>query len=155
MQGQWGKFHVVKMTQNDFFDWEMLKKDCTMRTPQGLKFSNACYFKVTRSYKIGYELAENYLQLQLAGRGTRVRLAKGLGVTADNRFALRHPPKKYNAPIPLNPLKLKDLKSFVPELVPADFLCKYWNTILQSSPADSNENDDDQALNFDRVEDYN
>ena len=69
---------------------------------------------------------------------------------------IEDPPKKYNAPLPLNPLKLKDLKSFVPDLVPAEYLRKYWNTILQSSPADINQNDDeDLALNFDRASDYN
>ena len=127
-----------------------------MRTPIGIRFSDACYFKVTKGYKIGYELAQHYLQLQLAGGSTRVRLARGLGKTADKKFALKYPPKKYNAPLPLNPLKLKDLQSFVPDLVPAQFLREYWNTILQSSPADINQNDDeDLALNFDRAFDYN
>ena len=92
-----GKFHVVKMTQDDFLDWEKLKNDCTIRSPQGIKFSDACYFKVTRSYNIGYELAENYLQLQLAGQGTKVRLVKGRGVTADKRFVLRHPKRNMMA----------------------------------------------------------
>ena len=48
----------------------------------------------------------------------------------------------------LNPLKVKDLKSFVPDLVPAEFLRKYWNTILQSSPASTNENQDEDEDDF-------
>ena len=136
-----GRFNVVKMTQDDFYDWEKLKDGCTLRKPVGIKFSSACYFKVTRSYKVGYELAGNYLQLQLAGGGTKVRLAKGKN--GDSRFVLRYPPKKYSAPIPLHPLKLKDLKSFIPDLVPGEHLPKYWNAILQSSPADTNQNEDE------------
>ena len=140
------------MTQDDFFDFEQLKKRCVM---QGVRFSDACYFKVTKDYIIGYELAPNYLQLQL-GAGTKVRLAKEIGAAADKRFNLKgRPAKKYNAPIPLNPLKLKDLQDFVPDLVPAEDLHEYWSTILQSSPVSIHQDEDeDTALGFGALPDY-
>ena len=152
-----GKFHVTKMTQDDFFDFEQLKKRCVMRTPaKGVHFSDACNFKITKNYMIGYELAPNYLQLQL-GAGTKVRLAKGIGAATEKRFNLKgRPAKKYNAPIPLNPLKLKDLQDFVPDLVPAEDLREYWSTILQSSPVSIHQDEDeDIALGFGAVPDYN
>lgn len=64
------------------------------------------FFKVTKEYKIGYELEKTYVQLQLAGSGTRVRLSKGQGVAADRIFNLNVlPSKKYLAPIRLKALK--------------------------------------------------
>ena len=151
-----GTFHVTPMTQDDFFDFEQLKKRCVMRsTPKGIRFSDACYFKVTKDYKIGYELAPNFLQLQF-GTGYKVRLAKGKGATADKRFNLNvRPPKKYNAPIPLNPRKLEDLQDFVPGLVPAENVQNYWNKIINSSPANMHQDeDDDEAFGFGSVPDY-
>ena len=138
-------FVVTKMAQEDFLDFEQLKIYCTKRaTPEGIKFSNACWFRVTADYKIGYELATNYYSLDQ--EGFKVRLAKGVGRKADENFSLKinmASRQKYREPLPLTQAKIDDLRYLVHNLVPKDYQDKYWNYIISAPSLDCINNDDD------------
>ena len=153
------KFTVTKMTQEDFFDFELLKSGCTKKPnppPNGIRFSDASYFKVTKDYRVGYELADNYTQLQMGG-GYQVRLAKGAdGNRANQVFNLNvRPQQKYLNPIPLSQPKLKDLQSLVYELCPVAIVRDYWQKIFSilPVPADNDTNDEnaDEPLSFSNI----
>ena len=143
------KFDVTIMTQQDFYDFEKLKSRCTIRKPPAhLKFSEACYYKVSKDHRIGYELARNYMQL---GRGTKVRWAAGIGHRANQAMLLNVPlDQKYLAPLSLPEKKLEDLQSYVKGLVPDNIYDLYWRPILEAAPSTSNSNtdDDDEPLPF-------
>ena len=109
------RFQVAMMTQADFYDFEQLKSRCTLRKPNRIKFSEACYYKIKKDFN-GYELAANYGvgERQLA-LGEKVCWTKGVqrsDQTLNASFNLNVPLKrKYNAPLPLTQLKLLDLKT--------------------------------------------
>ena len=139
-------FAVTKMQQTDFLDFEHLKVYCTKRgTPEGVLFSNACWFRISNKYMIGYELATNYFSLDQEGH--RVRVAKGIGKKADANFSLRinmSQRKKYTEPLPLTNAKIEDLRYLAENLIPRFYQENYWNIILEGPAADSLRNDDDE-----------
>ena len=57
------RFIVTKMGQHDFIDFQLLKKQCSVRKPEECSFLDAFYFKVSSAYPSGYEIAANYLSL--------------------------------------------------------------------------------------------
>ena len=142
-------FVVTIMTQQDFYDFEQLKRRCTIRKPASDKFSDACYYKVSKAYRTGYELGCSYMQLSL-GAGTKVRWAKGTGERADQAMNLNVPlVQKYLAPLPLKQAKLKDLQSYVKDLVPANIYDSFWKQILNAAPSsDSSDDDEDEPFPF-------
>lgn len=76
------------MQQIDFLDFEHLKVYCTRHgTPEGVRFSDACWLRVSKKYTVGYELATNYFSLEQEGH--KVRVAKGIGKKADETFSLK------------------------------------------------------------------
>ena len=139
-------FIVTKMEQSDFLDFEILKRSCTRRTPNGIRFSDAAWFRVTKEYNIGYELATDYFSLG-RGLGQHVRLAKGRGKQLDRHFNLNYNMNgrlKYSRPIPLKKAKLEDLRCLVFQLVPRDSIEKYWQEILGNPTSEETEIDDDE-----------
>ena len=147
-------FDVTVMTQQDFYDFEQLKRRCTIRKPRDDKFSEACFYKVSKNYRVGYEFACNYLQLAL-GCGTRIRWAKGTGPRADAAMILNVPlVQKYDAALPLKEAKLKDLQYYVKDLVPPAIYDSYWKPILNAAPSTDDSNDcDDEPFPF--IANYN
>ena len=142
------KFVVTEMEQADFYDFDQLKRRCTLRQPpKGVKFSNACYYRITKNYRIGYEFAPNYTQIR-TGSGYQVRYTRGKGHRNDSLFNLNVPvPRKYLEPLALKPAKLKDLQDLVPGVVPNEEYNEYWHAILNSTPGQNNE-DEDEPLDF-------
>ena len=136
-------FDVTLMTQKDFYDFELLKQRCTIRKPPShINFSEACYYKVSKDYRCGYELARNYMQL---GAGYKVRWAIGYGNRADKAMILNVPlVQKYLTPLTLTQAKQKDLQTYVPHLVSADIYNLYWTPILNAVP--STDSDDDENV---------
>ena len=151
-------FVVTKMQQEDFLDFEHLKTYCTKRgTPEGVRFSDACWFRVSKDYKVGYELATDYFSIEQGGH--KVRLAKGIGKKADENFSLRvnmAARQKYREPLPLTRAKMEDLQYLVYQLVPKYFQDTYWNTILCGpSQEELNYDEDDDTLGgFGDIFDY-
>ena len=139
------KFDVTLMTQQDFYDFEQLKRRCTIRQPPShIKFSEACCYKISKDYRWGYELARNYVQL---GAGTKVRWAIGIGHRANQSMNLNVPlVQKYHTPLPLKQAKLKDLQSYVQGLVPDNIFHLYWAPILNAVPSADNNVDDDEPF---------
>ena len=151
-------FVVTKMQQSDFLDFEHLKIYCTKRgTPQGIRFSDACWFRVNSKYKIGYELATDYFSLNYDGH--RIRLAKGIGKKADENFSLKvnmSSRVKYSEPLPLKAAKLKDISYLVYNLVPKYYQDTYWKAILNVPSVEdiNNMEDDDDIGGFGDIFDY-
>ena len=144
------QFEVTVMTQQDFYDFEKLKERCTIRKPpgDGEKFSQACFYKVSKNYRTGYQLANNYMQLS-SGACTKVRWAKGIGNRADEDMKLNvRLEQKYHAPLALPQAKINDLKSYVKGLVPGDIYESYWEPILNSTGSTENSDDDNEPLEF-------
>ena len=143
-------FDVTVMSQQDFFDFERLKERCTIRKPSDEKFSKACFYKVSKNYRIGYELAGNYLQLY--SPCTRVRWATGIGKRADENMKLNVPlHQKYLAPLALTTNKINDLKTYVKDLVPRNIYESYWLPILNSAPSSETNDDGNEPLPFTHV----
>ena len=114
--------------------------------PNGIRFSDAAWFRVTKEYNIGYELATDYFSLG-RGLGQHVRLAKGRGKQLDRHFNLNYNMNgrlKYSRPIPLKKAKLEDLRCLVFQLVPRDSIEKYWQEILGNPTSEETEIDDDE-----------
>ena len=53
-------FEVVKMNQEDFRDWDVLKGHVTPRTPSKMRFRDASYFSISANYKTGYGCGTTY-----------------------------------------------------------------------------------------------
>ena len=150
-------FMVTKMDQGSFLNFEDLKKLCIKRaSPTGVSFSDACYFKVSKDFKEGYELANDYASLEL-GTGHQVRVAP-LDSRALIPFNLNISiSPKYTGPLPLTEAKLKDLRTLM-QLVPQYDQERYWNAILSQTSAHStdvaDEDDGDDPGQFGDMFDY-
>ena len=80
---------------------------------------------------------------------TKVRWAKGLGKQADENMKLNvQLRQKYLAPLALPQAKIKDLKSYVEDLVPGGIYKSYWKPILNSAPSTENNDDENEPLEF-------
>ena len=148
-------FTVYKMKQDDFlaYDQKEYKKSLiTNRKIKGCRFVDACYFKFSNSYRIGYEASCNYgTLLDNDMPGTFVRINKGKNISENNDLFKLHQniPRKYNSPIPLKKEKLKDIRKLVHALVPKYCRRKYWDAII--GPVDDN-SDNEEDLD-DQLED--
>ena len=137
-----GKPHIVhKMKQEDFLDISALRTLVTPHKAPDTRFIDACYFKISDKYRIGYELDDKYASLfdpQMPK--TKIRLNKGKDDPINNAlFTLqRDIPQKYNSMIPLTKEKIKDITELVKQLVPEYFKLRYWNQILTASTAANN-----------------
>ena len=56
-------------------------------TPEGIRFSDACWFRFTKDFKEGYELATNYETLTTGGYKVRIARLRG---PRKNIFDLRY-----------------------------------------------------------------
>ena len=147
-------FTVYKMKQEDFLEYdqkEYQKELITNRKIRGCRFVDACYFRFTDKYKIGYEVSSNYATLlDPSMSGIKVRINKGKETPLNTlRFKLhQNIPRKYNSPIPLSQEKLKDIRKLVEALVPTYIRQRYWDAIIGPTNANSdNEGDvDEQAV---------
>ena len=80
-----------------------------------------------------------------------------MGERADQAMNLNVPlVQKYLAPLPLKQAKLKDLQSYVKDLVPANIYESFWKQILNAAPSpdSSDDNDDDEDEPFPFIADY-
>ena len=166
------KYIVTKMSQEDFFDFEQLKKFSNKnprKHPKEATFSEAAYFRVSKDFEYGYEYSMNYMQLKIdqgpirnAPIGQTMRVAKGAPRKKDNSLAnqqfkigMAHfrPQKKYHNPLPLGAPKFHDLKSYVLDLVPNVHLRSYWDSIFQNENLHCNSvhNGEDDDLFFSDV----
>lgn len=88
----------------------------------------------------------------------KVNIMKGPArASATTRFDLSTVPvpRKYLAPLPLKPAKLKDLRELLPGLVPTYFMDHYWTNIIGEVDRSSNvEEEDDPEVMFSQVFDY-
>ena len=134
-------FIVEKMKQEDFLDCSVLRKVVTPRKDSDTRFVDACYFRVSDKYKIGYELDDSYASLFDPDMPTtKIRLNKGKDETANNAmFTLQQEiPRKYHSIIPLSKEKIKDVNELVRQLVPLHFRENFWDRVLAASNAANN-----------------
>ena len=143
-------FEVVKMNQEDFRDWDVLKKHVTRRTPSKMRFKDACYFSISEKYKIGYGCGTSYDFITEARNEEQVRVVKR-GEAENRLFDLSAViiPQKYTNLITLPKPKVDDLKDLITDLVPPYIRRQYWDAVLESQyTADGDEHsvDDPEAV---------
>ncbi|KAK4308972.1 hypothetical protein Pmani_019377 [Petrolisthes manimaculis] len=140
-------FQVIKMNQEDFRDWDVLKRHVTHRTPSKMRFKDSCFFNISENYMIGYGCGTSYHFITEDRNEEQVRVVKKKGEVEDSLFNLSAVvvPLKYTALIPLPKPKVDDLKDLVADLVPAYIQRAYWDAILgiQPTPEGGTLNGDD------------
>lgn len=104
------QYQVVRMSQQDFLNINVLKQCVVNRKPsnESVSFINARKFAFKQSYKEGYFIGMTYSDAPL----TPVRLMPGKRSFSQNLFNLSQTtlPQKYDGPIILNAGKLASLK---------------------------------------------
>ncbi|KAK4298974.1 hypothetical protein Pmani_028716 [Petrolisthes manimaculis] len=140
-------FQVIKMNQEHFRDWHVLKRHVTHRTPSKMRFKDSCFFNISENYMIGYGCGTSYHFITEDRNEEQVRVVKKKGEVEDSLFNLSAVvvPRKYTALIPLPKPKVDDLKDLVADLVPAYIQRAYWDAILgiQPTPEGGTLNGDD------------
>ena len=156
-------FVVTKMEQSDFIDFPQLKIMCTKRaTPQGVRFSDACWFRFSNTFKEGYELATSYAELSMnSGGGYKVNIApRGARATMGFNLARMDIRSRcaYDAPLKLTPAKLKDLRCIIDQCAGPIAKERYWNRVLGQpageTPPDMDEYDENDVASFCDIFDY-
>ncbi|KAK4314251.1 hypothetical protein Pmani_014405 [Petrolisthes manimaculis] len=124
------------MNQEDFRDWDVLKRHVTHRTPSKMRFKNSCFFNISKNYMIGYGCGTSYHFITEDRNEEQVRVVKKKGEVEDSLFNLSAVvvPRKYTALIPLPKPKVDDLKDLVADLVLAYIQRAYWDAILGIQP---------------------
>ena len=143
-------FVVTRMKQEDFKDWEQLRKHVVKRNAPNMRFSDCCYFRLSSDYKAGYGCGTSYF-LYESRSDTQVRLVRGKGQAAESAFNLssKPVPRKYATLLPLPRPKLEDLKVLVSELVPPYLRRRYWDKILGINESEDDEDDPEPRLDDD------
>lgn len=150
------KFVVHKMSQEEFLDWDVLKNHVSKRTSPQTAFSSCCYFRLTSDFRHGYGCGDTYESYELQ-MDTKVSIIKGrANVSSEANINLSSVPvpRRYLAPLPLNPAKLRDLRELLPGLVPKHIIDAYWKNIVDVNTSHTIDNNDDSEIVFDQVFDY-
>ncbi|KAK4323209.1 hypothetical protein Pmani_006088 [Petrolisthes manimaculis] len=143
-------FVVTRMKQEDFKDWDQLRKHVVKRNAPNLRFTDCCYFRVSSDYKAGYGCGASYTFYE-SRSDTKVNLVRIKDQAAESAFNLSNKlvPRKYASLLPLARPKIEDLKVLVSELVPPYLKRRYWDRILGINIEDEEDDVDDPETELD------
>ncbi|KAK4317750.1 hypothetical protein Pmani_011188 [Petrolisthes manimaculis] len=143
-------FVVTRMKQEDFKDWDQLRKHVVKRNAPNLRFTDCCYFRVSSDYKAGYGCGASYTFYE-SRSDTKVNLVRIKDQAAESAFNLSNKlvPRKYASLLPLARPKIEDLKVLVSGLVPPYLKRRYWDRILGINIEDEEDDVDDPETELD------
>ena len=131
---------------------------CVRRgTPKGISFSAACWFRFTKDYREGYELATSYAELSAGGYKVKLSPRNPCKVFRLNDMVMTSR-QMYHRPLKLTAEKMKDIRSLVDACAGSLAKERYWNKILGAptgeSPPDNDEYDENDTGGFGDIFDY-
>ncbi|KAK3887931.1 hypothetical protein Pcinc_007981 [Petrolisthes cinctipes] len=138
------------MKQEDFKDWDQLRKHVVKKNVPNLRFTDCCYFRVSSDHKAGYGCGSSYTFYE-SRSDTKVNLVRSKDQAAESTFNLSNKlvPRKYASLIPLARPKIEDLKVLVSELVSPYLKRRYWDRILGINTEDEENDVDDPETKLD------
>ena len=129
-----GGFQVIQMAQDQFLDFGVLQKNITKRKSKEFDFQDARVIVFDASYKEGFVIKEDYEE---GSQEHKVRLQPGRKKTycrdLFNLSSVQLTPK-YNAPIPIPPEKVNDLKDLLAYIHPSS-KADYFRSIIAAQEA--------------------